>query len=148
MRELRVPTQRIAVQLVTTRGACRNGHLHLGPSHFRSGEVEDLGEVLNDEREFLPFEAEGDGAAPLVVHKAHIARVSVAGAVAAALDVGDEPHTLILADGSALSGRVCVPTPPTASRLVDKLNRAPRFVPVQAEDALHFVQVDHIVEVE
>jgi len=58
------------------------------------------------------------------------------------------PCTLVLSDGTRVAGRVAVETPPSQSRLVDKLNHAERFIPIVSDEAVDFVQRSHVVRLD
>jgi hypothetical protein len=55
--------------------------------------------------------------------------------------------TLFLSDGSRLKGRLFTETPAFSSRLLDKLNHGPRFVPFTSADGVDFIQKSHVVRV-
>ncbi len=155
MQELQVPTRRIRVEVVTF-GQRLEGVLFLSCAPYQSGRPEDVAEVLNDGRAFVPFETNGASARHLALNKQHILRVHVHGeedatdAAAPGADDDRFPHPadIVLADGSRVSGEIVLDTPPSAARLLDKLNLADRFLAVRNADGFEFVQRDHIVHVE
>ena len=148
MYELKIPTRRIAAQLLTTRGG-RSGELFLAPTAHPGEGPEQVLETLNDERAFLPFCDQDAPHRPCVVNKHHVLCVRVTGCESPDPPPGtDGPHTLTLSGGHRINGRILVDSPPSASRLVDKLNRCGRFALVAGTDALYFVQLEHIVAVE
>ncbi|HKQ59878.1 MAG TPA: hypothetical protein VJS92_01260 [Candidatus Polarisedimenticolaceae bacterium] len=148
MLELQIPTRRIAGSISTVQGATLEGSLFLRPNPYHT-DVEDVLETLNDDRKFLPFLAERPFAGSCALNKTHIVRVHVPGAVASEPgDPAQPQHALVLADGSRVVGQILIDAPPSASRMLDKLNLAGRFVPVAAADGIHFVHLTHVVRAE
>lgn len=151
MQELQVPTQRLVVEVFTSGGERFRGGLYITESPFHRGLVEQMLHTLNDERGFLPFRTEDPQPVLAVLNKSHIMRVRFEG------DHGEDPLlpateltpcNLLLADGTRLAGELTVETPRTLSRLVDKLNRAERFVRIATDQAVEFVQTAHVVRVD
>jgi hypothetical protein len=146
--------QRLPVDVFTTDGVRASGSLYLVAASYTRGGPEDVADLLNDERTFVPFAGHDPSERPGVLHKGHIVRVHTG---ASPVDLQNAPATsrtdgvgactLLLDDGTWLEGRLCVDTPLASSRLVDKLNLATRFVPVLAEDGLVFVNRDHVIRV-
>ena len=56
---------------------------------------------------------------------------------------------LHLSDGSRVAGHVAVDTPRAASRLLDKLNREHRFIPLIRDDGgTEFIHRAHVVRLD
>ena len=116
-----------------------------------TGGPQDLIEVLNDERAFLPFHSDAPDVDVWVVNKSHIVRVHLPS------EAGFQPEpspgesssdcTLVLGDRSKLFGRLLLSTPSGSSRLVDKLNLTPTFVTFVTDDGVDFVHREHITQV-
>lgn len=162
MEELKVPTQAVRVEVITDTGVALQGFLFVGESRYRTGRPEDdLIEVLNDERRFLPFEECGSEPAaqrPAILNKSHVVRVDLATDEGPLFDplhsddddevvAGGDTCSLLLTDGTCVMGRVRVEMPPSLSRLLDKLNHADCFLPVVDRDGFHFVNLAHVVHV-
>lgn len=146
MEELQIPTRRITAAVFTSDGQRLHGSLFLTDSPYHKGGPEDLIELLNDERTFIPFKCEEPEPSNLILSKAHIVRVHVECEEEPAFQ--DENNcTLSLADGSRLDGRIPLDTPLASSRLVDKLNLATRFMTLVTDGGLDFVQRAQIVRV-
>jgi hypothetical protein len=152
MRELQVPTRRIGVRLCMSQGRIVPGALFLHESRFHGGCAKEVLEELNDARAFLPFHAEDPSMGRVLVHKNHIVRVHLEDYEPAL----DEPHldesagapcTLLLDDGCELQGRLLVAVPKEASRLLDRINSAERFMPLAYDAGLAFVHRDHVARV-
>lgn len=151
MQELQVPTQRLLVEVFTSGGERFRGGLFITESPFHTGPVDQVLQTLNDERGFLPFRTEGEKPTVAILNKCHILRVRFEGGhdddpPFPANDV--TPCNLLLADGTRLEGELTVETPRTLSRLVDKLNRAERFVRFATGEAVEFVQTALVVRVD
>ena len=127
MEELPVPTRRVAVELFMSGGAHARGTIFLTEGRHRSDGPEVIAELLNDDRAFVPFRADDPRIDAWIVNKHHVMRVHLRDC--------DTPQpdavpacTLVLCDRSRLTGRLLFDAPVSASRLVDKLNRAPSFM--------------------
>jgi hypothetical protein len=157
--ELQVPTRRIHVEITVTTGQQMAGVLYALDSPYHPTEADDLLQLLNDERAFLPFGADFEERRTLL-NKNHVLRVRLPSPAGTdgAIDmppreefrpspVGDSGR-LLLSDGSTIMGRPVVETPWSSSRLLDKLNQAPRFILVMTDDGLEFLRRDHLVRVD
>ena len=145
MKSLQVPTRPVAVEVFTSDGSQTHGLFYLEPSRFEMHEPNEVLGVLNDDRMFIPFAAADPENAQRLLNKDHIVR--------ARIDDIEPGHrtseafpcgTVLLVDGSRLTGNVVIETPPSASRLLDKLNQAPRFISIVTEDGINFVQRSYI----
>jgi len=149
--ELQVPTHRIAVEIYTDRGEHFSGGLFVTEARYHTDRIEDLRQALNDERSFMPFEADEHETDCYIINKIHVTRIRLKGQPHDLLaeGAGGRPDgkscRLILADGGRLEGEVTVETPWSLSRLVDKLNQAEPFLLVVTSDGVEFIQTRHIV---
>jgi hypothetical protein len=155
MEQLQVPTRRIEVDILLTSGGRLVGHLFLSEAPFQSGRPEDVIRVLNDERAFLPFAGDHPAGLPMALNKEHIVLVQVESRPSASLDspVGHvdaegRDRTMLLTGGHQVTGDVCIDTPPSASRLVDKLNLCGPFLALRTVGGYAFVHRRHIVHAE
>jgi hypothetical protein len=156
--ELQIPTHSIAVEIHTADGKQIPGALYAPEVRFVNGRPAEVIHLLNDERAFLPFQAttrNGRKREQVILNKDHIVRVRLTRAPGPAaehqVNVDDDtpaPCTLVLSDGTRVAGRVAVETPPSQSRLVDKLNHAERFIPIVSDEAVDFVQRSHVVRLD
>ncbi len=151
MNDWQIPTHTIAVRVLTDAGEPLSGDLFYAGAAEADDAYREIRMLLNDERRFLPFRVDrGDGPRPKTfLCKAHIVRVRVDRTDDSSTDVewDDEapPRRFILSDGTRLDGRVGIPSPDTASRLVDKLNQCESFIPVVSDRSVDFVNRDHLV---
>jgi hypothetical protein len=151
MRELQVPTRRVGVRVFTARSRALDGALFLHESRFHDGTAHEVLAELNDPRTFLPFHADDPSMGRVLLHKDHLVRVEMEGGPDPEESPFDEsagaPCTMVLDDGSEIEGRILVPVPAEASRLLDRLNEARRFLPFFGPQGLSFVHRDHVVRV-
>lgn len=154
MDELRVPTRRVIVDVFLADGTCATGTLFHSESLYQSGGPGDILEELNDEREFVPFAAIDDAVGASLLSKRHVLRVRVHELKMEDLQMGQREAaecgrrcTLLLDDGSRITGRLALETPLTASRLVDKFNMAPSFLPFVTDECVELVHASHVVRV-
>ena len=154
MQELQIPTRPILVDILVTTGPLISGSLYVPESPQRTHDADEVINLLNDERSFVPLAVTGKKGGPFVLSKAHIVRVRLPLLEGEALDRTSESapsdsstSTLLLVDGSVLEGTLLVVTPPNLSRLLDKLNAADLFLSVVSTEAIDFVQRSHVVHV-
>ena len=154
MQELQIPMRPILVDVHVTTGAHINGSIFIPQSKHQTNDAQEVMQVLNDERGFIPLAVAGKKRGPFVVSKTQIVRVRLPLSESDVLDrisesaPSDSPtSSLLLVDGSVLEGILTVVTPPSQSRLVDKLNSADLFVSVVSTAAIDFVQRSHVVHV-
>ena len=154
MQELQIPTRPILVDILVTTGPLISGSLYVPESPQRTHDADEVINLLNDERSFVPLAVTGKRRGPFVLSKGHIVRVRLPLLEGEALDrtsesaPSDSPtSTLLLVDGSVLEGTLLVVTPPNLSRLLDKLNAADLFLSVVSTEAIDFVQRSHVVHV-
>lgn len=154
MQELQIPTRPILVEVLVTTGALISGSLYVPESPQQTHDADEVIQLLNDERSFVPMAVTGNNSGPFVLSKAHIVRVRLPLLEGEALDRTSESapsdsstSTLLLVDGSVLEGTLAVVTPPHLSRLLDKLNAADLFLSVISTEAIDFVQRSLVVHV-
>ena len=154
MRELQIPMRPILVDVLVTTGAHISGSMFIPESPHQTDDAHEVMHILNDERSFIPLAVTGTKNIPFVLSKTHIVRVRLPLSESDALDrisesaPSDSPtSTLLLVGGTVLEGTLTVVTPPSLSRLVDKLNSGDLFVSVVSTAAIDFVQRSHVVHV-
>ena len=154
MRELQIPMRPILVDVLVTTGAHISGSMFIPESPHQTDDAHEVMHILNDERSFIPLAVTGTKNIPFVLSKTHIVRVRLPLSESDALDrisesaPSDSPtSTLLLVGGTVLEGTLTVVTPPSLSRLVDKLNSGDLFVSVVSTAAIDFVQRSHVVHI-
>jgi hypothetical protein len=154
MREFEVPIRSITVEVQTTDGTVARGEMYHTESLYQTGGAQDIVKELLDGRVFVPFRAELPDEQRCLLNKRHVVWIHVPELTAAELhpdeggdDGAGETCTLLLDDGSELTGRPVVPTPPSASRVADKFNQARLFVAFASDRGIHFVNPLHVVRI-
>lgn len=150
MRELLVPTDTLEVEVHTDRRERLRGMLFAAPLVDR-GDGHELASLLNDEREYLPLRVVGDDGERrgTLVRKAHLTCVRLVSGSRdddATTETGPRCH-IFLADGESLAGTLDVPAPESHARIIDRLNRADRFIPVTTATGPVFINRTQVVQV-
>ncbi len=127
-------------------GVHTRGVMYLMPTRHDVGRPEEIAELLNDDRVFVPFRADDPTIEVWIVNKQHLMRVH--------LEDCDTPRpepapicTIVLCDRSRLTGQLLFDTPLSTSRLLDKFNGVPPFMTFVTDDGVDFVQRSHITQV-
>lgn len=151
MEELRVPTRRVAVELFMADGVHTRGVMYLTPTRHVAGSPEEVAELLNDDRVFVPFRADDPAIDVWIVNKNHLTRVHLEECDTLGPDPAfAEPEplcTIVLRDRSRLTGQLLFDAPVSMSRLVDKFNGAPPFMTFVTDDGVDFVHRSHVTQV-
>ncbi|WP_373048879.1 hypothetical protein [Vulgatibacter sp.] len=148
MKELRVPKQRVEVEVLLPGGGTRKVAVFL--SEFASGHAggERLSDLLNGSAAFFPAVEEGSDEIAILNRTAiAVARVasSVERDIASEFTLPTEFEVEItLVDGSSLTGLISFVMPPERSRLIDFLNDGPPFFRVLQEDCVSLVNKRHV----
>lgn len=144
----RVEKQQADAVIALTSGSCVTGHFFLAQASPTITGRERVGELLNAESGFFPFEDEGGNT--VLYNRDHVVTVEVFDDEARR-DPGYPIATartvsLLLSNGQRLRGTVRVYRPAGRDRLSDWARHGPRFRYVEGEHATFLVNVDHIVE--
>ena len=146
--EFRVEKLRADAVITLANGTSVTGHFFLAQASATHGGRERVGELLNSESGFFPFE--DDGGHTVLYNRDHVvvvrltddeARWDPGYAVATARDV-----TISLSNGGGLRGSVRVYRPEGRDRLSDWARHGERFRYIETADAEFIVNVDHIVD--
>lgn len=150
MSEFRVEKQRVSAELTLTTGGTMTGSFFVAGFAATHDGAERLGDLLNEQSGFLPFELENGVTA--LFNRSHIVSVALPPGVAeAALDPGYQVARLrtvamLLSTGARLSGTVPVYRPPGQDRLSDYAKMDEQFRYVVTADRTMLVNSAHIVE--
>ena len=145
----RVEKQRADAVITLTSGSWVSGHFFLAQASPTISGRERVGELLNAETGFFPFEAEGGST--VLYNRDHVITVEVFDdearrdpgyGIATARTV-----SILLSNGQRLRGSVRVYRPPGRDRLSDWARHGPRFRYLEGEHSTFLVNVDHIVDV-
>lgn len=149
MSEFRVEKRREAAELTLTTGATLAGSFFLsGSSHAHMGS-ERVGDLLNFEAGFFPFETK-PGETELI-NRAHVLKVILPTPVIesqldAAYDVATRRRvSLLLTNGERVTGIVAINRPPGRDRLSDFAHLEERFRYLELPDRTLLINSAHIV---
>jgi hypothetical protein len=148
MSEFRVEKRREAAELTLVTGTTVSGSFFLaGSSQLHTG-PERVGDVMNFEPGFFPFES---GAGTTLINRAHVLKVMLpARMIEAELDAGYDVATrrtvkLLLTTGESITGNVVIFRPPPRNRLSDYAHSDERFRYVELPDRTILINSAHIV---
>lgn len=148
MSEFRVEKRREAADVTLVTGVTLSGVFFLaGSSQLHTG-PERIGDVMNLEDGFFPFEAGGETA---LINRAHVLKVALpTQMIEAQLDSGYDVATrryvkMMLTTGESISGHVVVYRPQGRDRLSDYAHLDERFRYVELADRTLLINSAHIV---
>ena len=149
MSEFRVEKRREAAEITLSTGAIMAGHFFLsGSSQLHAG-PERVGDLLNLEPGFFPFEA--PNGETLLINRAHVIKVVLPEhVIEAQLDDGYDLATrwhvaMLLSNGEKVTGQVAVYRPAGHDRLSDYAHIDDRFRYVEQSDRTLLINSQHIV---
>ena len=155
MSEYRVEKRRTQAAVTLSNGVVMHGCFFLASSRPSHGGPERVGDLLNGDNGFFPFEfMADDGLRTAMINRAQVVEIRL-------LEGEDEPRTdpgyavaterevcILLSIGRQVKGRVRVQLPTGHDRLSD-YSRAPQaFRYVETEDGTLIVNSAHIVELQ
>ena len=148
MSEFRIEKRREAAEVTLVTGATVSGVFFLaGSSQVHSG-PERVGDVLNIEPGFFPFESNGETS---LINRAHVLKVVLPPQmIEAQLDAGYDVATrrlvkVLLTTGEVVTGHVVVFRPPGRDRLSDYAHIDERFRYVELADRTLLINSAHVV---
>jgi len=145
---LRVEKQRSDAVVMLTNGTCVTGHFFVAGSSATIAGRERVGDLLNAETGFFPFESEGG--ATVLYNRDHVISVEIfddevrreAGYGVAA----SQTVSLSLSNGQRLQGSVRIHRPVGRDRLSDWARDGLRFRYLETTYSTFLVNIDHIVD--
>jgi len=154
MSQFRVEKQRADAEITLAAGTRVRGAFFLaGSSVADAGRPERIGDLLNAESGFFPFETGPGDAGTLLVNRAHLVTVRL-------IDRGDEPQldpgydvatardvAMLLTDGRTLRGTVRVYRPQGRDRLSDYARSSDLFRYLETREGTFIVNSAHIVSI-
>ena len=153
MSEFRVEKHRAEAELTLSTGARVKGAFFLSGSSAGHAGPERVGDVLNGEEGFFPFELAGDGTPRTVlVNRAHVTTIALPPSVIEAqLDPGYDIATkrrvsILLSTGTRVAGTVSVSRPIGHDRLSDYAHAGEVFRYLETSDHTLIINSAHIVE--
>jgi hypothetical protein len=146
--EYRVEKRREPAEVTLVTGATLAGTFFLaGASHLHAG-PERVGDLMNHEPGFFPFECEGKTS---LINRAHVLKVTLPRQLGeaqrgAGYDVAIRRHVrVLLTTGEAITGQVAVYRPPGHDRLSDYAQSEESFRYVEVADRTLLINSAHIV---
>jgi hypothetical protein len=153
MSEYRFEKRRAEAELTLSTGTRVKGAFFLSASSAGHAGPERVGDLLNGEQEFFPFELAGLGSPRTVLYnRAHVTTIALpANAIEAQLDPGYDVATkrrvsILLSTGTRVAGTVSVYRPTGRDRLSDYAHVEEAFRYVETSDHTLIINSAHIVE--
>src|SRR5215471_19564326 len=150
--EFRFEKQRTEASVTLTGGESASGSFFVAPARSNHEGAERVGELLNQEPGFFPFEIQtADGPRTILYHRAHVITVTLTDSEAAR-DPGyavakRSDVFILLSDGRKLRGVVRVYRPEGRDRLLDWTRQPEVFRYVDTDEGTILVNAAHIVAV-
>ena len=150
--EFRVEKQRIDALLTLANGDSAPGHFFVARNSAHSAGPERVGELLNAEAGFFPFETlDGHGTRTVLYNRRHVIVVALADNEARrdpGYDVATERFvSLLLSNGKRVIGSIRVYLPEGRDRLSDWARLADGFRYIEIGDTTLLVNIAHVIEV-
>ena len=150
--EFRVEKQRIDALLTLANGDSAPGHFFVARNSAHTAGPERVGELLNAEAGFFPFETlDGHGTRTVLYNRRHVIVVAL-GDNEARRDPGYDVATerfvsLLLSNGERVIGSIRVYLPEGRDRLSDWARLADVFRYIEIGDTTLLVNIAHVIEV-
>jgi hypothetical protein len=150
--EFRIEKRRVEATLTLATGSTLQGCFFLAGSNANHSGPERVGDLLNGETGFFPFEHRCGELSTSLYNRTQLLLVRLpAGSNEAELDPGYSVATeravrIVLSNGEAVEGRVRVYRPSGRDRLSDYARSPERFRYVETADGTVIINADHIVE--
>ena len=150
--EFRVEKQRIDALLTLANGDSAPGHFFVARNSAHSAGAERVGELLNAEAGFFPFETlDGHGTRTVLYNRRHVIVVALADNEARrdpGYDVATERFvSLLLSNGERVIGSIRVYLPEGRDRLSDWARHADCFRYIETGETTLLVNISHVIEV-
>jgi hypothetical protein len=150
--EFRVEKERVDALIILSNGDSTPGHFFVAKASAHSTGPERIGELLNAERGFFPFEMlEGRGTRTVLYNRQQVVMVALTDNEARrdpAYDVATERFvSLLLSSGARITGSVRVYRPEGRDRLSDWARHADIFRYIEKGETVVLVNIAHVIEV-
>jgi hypothetical protein len=150
--KFRVPKDRADAVLTLSSGESMRGCVFLAGGSAHHTGPERVGELLNAESGFFPFEVQDAGSVRTVlVNRRHVVMVALADNESSrdpGYDVARrQPASVLMSSGRRVVGAVRVHKPEGRDRLSDWSRQPEDFRYVETADATYIVNMGHVVEV-
>lgn len=148
MSEFRIEKRRESADVTLVTGATLSGDFFLSLSSQLHTGPERVGDLLNFETGFFPFESNGETA---LINRAHVVKVALpTQMIEAQLDAGYEVARrrqvkVLLTNGEEITGEIVIFRPPGHDRLSDYAHIDEQFRYVELADRTLLINSAHIV---
>jgi hypothetical protein len=153
MADLRIEKRRADAELTLTTGTRVKGAFFLAGSSAGHAGPERVGDLLNSELGFFPFELAGSvGPRTVLYHRAHVTTIALPPSVVEAqLDPGYDLAarlrvSILLSTGTRVAGTVSVYRPDDFQRLSDYAHVGEVFRYLETSDHTLIINFSHVVE--
>jgi len=150
--EFRIEKERVDALVTLSNGQSTPGHFFIATASARYTGPERVGELLNAEAGFFPFETrDPHGSRTVLYNRRHVILVALADNEARR-DPGYEVATerfvsVLLSNGRRVTGSVRVYRPEGRDRLSDWARNLDTFRYLETEEATLLVNIAHVIEV-
>ncbi len=154
MSELRVEKRRAEAELTLSTGARVKGTFFLASSAAGHTGPERVGDLLNGEQGFFPFELAGGNSRTVLYNRLHVTTIALPrNAVEAQLEPGYDlvvkrRVSILLSTGMRVAGKVSVYRPIGHDRLSDYAQLEQAFRYLETSDHTLLINSAHIVELQ
>ena len=150
--EFRVEKERIDALITLSNGDSAPGHFFVAKASAHTAGPERVGELLNAEPGFFPFETlDGHGTRTVLYNRRQVIMVALAENEARrdpGYDVATERFvSVLLSNGDRVAGSVRVYRPEGRDRLSDWARHADTFRYIEMGDTTLLVNIAHVIEV-
>jgi hypothetical protein len=150
--EFRVVKERIDALITLSNGDSAPGHFFVARASAHTAGAERVGELLNAETGFFPFETlDGHGTRTVLYNRRQVIMVALSEQEARrdpGYDVATERFvSVLLSNGRRVAGSVRVYRPEGRDRLSDWARHADRFRYIETGETTLLVNIAHVIEV-
>jgi hypothetical protein len=150
--DYRVEKRRVTAVLTLSNGLAVPGSFFVAGGSQRHAGPERVGDVLNSDTGFFPFETgEPAGTQTVLLHRNHVVMVALTENEASGVPGYDvatlRNASLLLSSGQRVVGVVRVYRPEGHHRLSDWAYQGERFRYIETNEATVLINVDHVLEV-
>jgi len=150
--EYRVEKSRVEATLTLSNGTSVHGHFFIAGNSRTHAGPEGVGDVLNSESGFFPFDARrADGSRTVLYNRDHVVFVALADTAEPRRDSGYDVATqwsvaMLMSNGTRLHGAVRVFRPHGRDRLSDFMRASETFRYLESERATYIFNIHHVLE--
>jgi hypothetical protein len=150
--EYRVEKSRVEATLTLSNGTSVHGYFFIAGNSRTHAGPEGVGDVLNSETGFFPFDAlRADGSRTVLYNRDHVVFAALADTAEPRRDSGYDVATewsvaMLMSNGTRLHGAVRVFRPHGRDRLSDFMRASETFRYLESDRATYIFNIHHVVE--